>query len=438
MKNNFLLASDAKHRVLTCVFDRKLEQYYGVSGNALTPYRQRLVRAIDRFTEVFGDRPLRIFSASGRTELGGNHTDHQCGRVLAGGISLDMIAVAAPNDAPEIEICSEGFPTVRISPFDTDTRPEECGSSAALVRGIAARFAELGKPVQGFSAYLISDVPNGSGLSSSAAFEVLIGTICNDFFADSAFSPAEIATIAQYAENIYFGKPCGLMDQMACALGGVSAIDFEDPAAPKWEQIHLNLAKEGYALCIIDSGADHADLTDAYAAVPAEMKSVAVMLGKRTLRETDEYAFWNKLPEIRSACGDRAVMRAIHFYHENARVSDQTDALRNGRFEEFLRLVNASGRSSETYLQNITPPGNSRHQAVAIALALCERLLDGQGAYRVHGGGFAGTVQAYVPLTKAETFRLGIDRVLGKGACHILQIRACGAEALWENQEGAE
>ncbi len=438
MNNNFLLADEAKMRIASGAFDRKLACWYGVSGDSLTHYRERLIDAIDRFTGIYGDRPLRVFSVSGRTELGGNHTDHQRGRVLAGGISLDLIAVAAPNDTAEIQVYSEGYGESRMNVTETDMIPEECGTSAALIRGTAARFAQLGRPVGGFAAFITSDVPAGSGMSSSAAYEVMIGTICNDFYADASLSQAELAIIAQFAENIYFGKPCGLMDQMACALGGVAAIDFADPAAPRWEQLRLDLAKEGYALCIIDSGADHADLTDEYAAVPAEMKSVAEMLGKRYLRETDESAFWKKLPELRRACGDRAVLRAMHFYSENARAAEQASALRSGRFSDYLALVNASGRSSEAHLQNITPGGSVTRQAVAAALALCEKLLSGKGAYRVHGGGFAGTVQAYVPLAESESFRQEIDRVLGAGACHVLQIRACGASALWDIQEGAE
>ena len=432
MNQNFLLAPEAKRRIASGEFDRKLTAYYGVSGDALAPYRARLSAAIDGFTEQFGSRPLRIFSVSGRTELGGNHTDHQHGRVLAGGISLDMLAVAAPTDNPEITVYSENCPVNRVSVTETAMKPEERGTSAALIRGTAARFEQLGYPVSGFAAYTLSDVPMGSGLSSSAAFEVLIGTICNDFYADSAFSQAELAIIAQYAENVYFGKPCGLMDQMACALGGVAAIDFQDPAMPKWEQLSLNLAKEGYVLCILDSGSDHADLTDEYAAVSAEMQAVAQMLGKHFLRETEEAAFWKKLPEIRSACGDRAVLRAMHFYSENERAAAQAAAIRAGRFPAFLSLVNASGRSSEAHLQNISPNGNPANQAVAVALALCEKLLAGTGAYRVHGGGFAGTVQAYVPAEKAEQFRAEAERMLGRGSCRILQIRACGADALWD------
>ena len=433
-----MTASDAKRQVASGAFDHRLTQYYGVSGEALEPYRQRIINAIDEFAGIYGIKPLRVFSVSGRTELGGNHTDHQHGRVLAGGISLDMIAVAAPFDGLEIRVSSAGYPEVRISASETAMIPEEQGTTAALIRGTVARFTVLGKPVQGFQAYVISDVPKGSGLSSSAAFEVLIGTICNDFFADGAFSQAELAVIAQYAENEYFGKPCGLMDQMACALGGVSAIDFADPVSPKWEKIWLDLAKEGYSLCIIDSGADHAGLTDEYAAVPAEMKSVAEMLDSHTLRETDESAFWRKLPELREACGDRAVLRAIHFYQDNARVTGQTAALRAGDFQQYLALVNASGRSSEAHLQNISPNGRPQQQAVAVALALCEKLLSGRGAYRVHGGGFAGTVQAYVPVDLTAKFCAETERVLGKGTCHVLQIRACGAGALWDEQEGAE
>ena len=438
MKNNFLTAEEAAARIASGAFDRKLMQYYGVSGDALIPYRSRIIRATERFHALFGSRPVRIFSVSGRTELGGNHTDHQNGRVLAAGISADMIAVAAPSGSTEICIHSEGYPEEHISAAETDFVPAEEGTSAALIRGTSARFAQLGSPIQGFVAYICSDIPKGSGMSSSAAYEVLLGTICNDFFADASFSQAESAMIAQYAENVYFRKPCGLMDQMACALGGIVTIDFQDPAAPKWKRIHRDLSQTGYTLCIIDTGADHAGLTAEYAAVPAEMCAVAEMLGKRVLRDTDEYAFLNKLPELRHACGDRAVLRAMHFYSENSRVLKQTEALQTGRIEEYLSLVNESGRSSETLLQNISVSGKPEAQAPAVTLALCQKLLAGKGAYRIHGGGFAGTVQAYVPAGEAEVFRTEMNRMLGNDACHIIQIRACGAGALWEEEEVTE
>ncbi len=436
MNSSFLSAAEAQKRVLAGVFDRRLAAFYGVQGDALAPYRQRIADAAAKFVSLYGDRPVRIFSVSGRTELGGNHTDHQHGRVLAGGISLDMIAVAAPDDEPVIRVQSEGYPEDAVALDDLAADPSAYGSSAALIRGTAARFAALGKPVGGFAAYTTSNVLKGSGMSSSAAFEVMIGTICNDFYADGAFSPAELAMIAQYAENEYFGKPCGLMDQMACALGGVCAIDFADPAKPVWRQVPLNLAKEGYALCIIDSGADHADLTGEYAAVVPEMRSVAQALGYEYLRDMPEAEFLAHLPELRKTCGDRAVLRAFHFYGDNARVVRQADALESGNFADYLRMVQESGQSSAAMLQNIYPAGSIREQAVAVTLAVCSKLLGGRGAYRVHGGGFAGTAQAYVPLDMAEAFRSHINMMLGAESCHVLQIRACGASALWDDTEG--
>lgn len=438
MRNAFMDAERAKQCVLAGEFDHKLHMFYGVSGDALQPYRERIVNAIDRFTEQYGARPIRVFSVSGRSELGGNHTDHQHGNVLAAGISLDIIAVAAPIEEAMICVQSEGYPEDRIALSDLSVHPEETGSSASLLRGVAARFQALGKPVSGFAAYTTSDVLKGSGLSSSAAFEVMLGMICNDFFADSCFSLAELAKIAQYAENEYFGKPCGLMDQMACALGGVCAIDFTDPEQPVWRQISLDLAQEGYALCIIGSGAGHADLTDQYAAVPAEMCAVAEQFGAKVLRDVPEQRFWSELASVRRHCGDRAVMRAVHFYGDSSRVLRQADALEQGRFSDYLAMVKASGQSSVFGLQNIYAAGSTGQQAVAVALALCDKLLDGEGAYRVHGGGFAGTVQAYVPVDQVSAFRSGIDAVLGDGACHVLQIRACGAAALWDERKGAD
>lgn len=432
MSQTFLSVSDAKKQVLSGTYDKKLHAFYGVSGDALAPYKTRICNALDQFAEHYGDYPVRIFSVSGRTELGGNHTDHQNGCVLAGGISLDIIAVAAKTNDNTIRVQSEGYPEDTVSLADLSVQSGEEGTSRALIRGTAARFAERNAPVGGFAAYTVSNVLKGSGLSSSAAFEVMIGTICNDFYANSRFTNAELAMTAQYAENEYFGKPCGLMDQMACALGGAEYIDFADPAKPQWECLPLDLPKAGYALCIIDSGADHADLTAEYAAVPAEMKAVAAAMGKHVLRETDEAEFWQNLPSIRKRCGDRAVMRAVHFYQENARVQRLADALRQGDFSTYLALVSESGRSSVFALQNIYASGSRKQQAVAVTLALCEKLLGGKGAFRVHGGGFAGTVQAYVPLDMCNVFREQTEAVLGKGSCHVMRIRTCGASALWD------
>ncbi len=425
--------SSCEAQLRSGAYDSRLSRWYGCKGNAILPYRERILSALQGFRAQYGERDICIFSVSGRTELGGNHTDHQHGCVLAGGISLDIIAIAAPTEDGKLCVKSEGYPEDVMAAVDLDIHPSESEQSIALLRGTAARFRELGYPVGGFVAYTTSNVLKGSGLSSSAAFEVMLGKICNTFYANGAFSPAELAMIAQYAENQYFGKPCGLMDQMACALGGVVAIDFAEPRKPSYRQVTLDLAKEGYALCIIDSGADHADLTDAYAAIPREMRSVAAALGKEVLRQVDEAAFWTAVPKLRRACGDRAVLRAMHFFADNARVGEQVAALEAHRFDVYLRLVKASGESSVANLQNIRADG-SEQQAVAIALGLCAHLLDGKGAYRVHGGGFAGTIQAYVPLGICDAFCEAMNAGMGAECCHVLQIRSEGAAMLWETE----
>ena len=378
------------------------------------------------FAAYFDGAPQRYFSAPGRTEIGGNHTDHQRGRVLAGAVNLDTVAAVRINDTGKIRIQSKGYPMCEVDLSQLTPVESEINSTPALVRGVAARFKQLGCNVQGFDAYCESTVLPGSGLSSSAAYEVLIGTIINGLFFDGKVTQPEIAIIGQYAENVFFGKPCGLMDQMASAVGNLVTIDFFDKENPVIEPVDFDFASCGHALCIIDSGADHADLTDEYAAVPGEIKAVAAYMGKEVLTRIDEAEFYAKLPELRKACGDRAVMRCIHFYQENARVPQQVVALREGNFEKFLSLVKQSGYSSYMYLQNVIPAGYKAHQDVAVALALCEHYLAGRGAYRVHGGGFAGTVQAFVPYDILDTFVAGMDAVLGQGACHVLSIRPQG------------
>ena len=367
-----------------------------------------------------------IFSAPGRTELGGNHTDHQRGCVLAAAVELETTAEVTLNGTDLIRIFSEGYAPVEVRLDDLQVHSGEENTTAALVRGVASAFAERGAALQGFDARVRSNVLPGSGLSSSAAFEVLMGTVLNELFFDKSLSPAEVARIGQYAENVYFGKPCGLMDQMASAVGGMVFIDFQYPACPIVERIDFDLAAAGYALCIIDTGADHADLTAEYAAIPGEMKQICNYFGKEVLRQVAKEDFFGALPQLRSRVPDRAILRAIHFYHENDRVEQQVQALRMGDVEEFLHLVRQSGRSSWMYLQNITPAGAVEQQAVAVALALCEELLDGRGACRVHGGGFAGTVQAFVPLDMLEHFRTGVESVLGEEKCHVLSLRAAG------------
>ena len=378
------------------------------------------------FAAAFGGTAERYFSAPGRTEVSGNHTDHQRGRVLAGAVNLDTVAAVRANGTDVIRVQSKGYPLCQVRLDALEPVDAEINSTPALIRGVAARFAQLGCKVGGFDAYCESTVLPGSGLSSSAAFEVLVGTIINHLFFDGKVTQPEIAQIGQYAENVFFGKPCGLMDQTASAVGGLVTIDFADKAHPDIRPVHFDFSTTGHALCIIDSRADHADLTDEYAAVPGEMKAVCEYFGKDVVTEIPEADFYAAIPALREKCGDRAVMRVIHEYNENRRVPQQVTCLENNDFEGFLRLTKESGFSSWMYLQNVIPAGYVKQQAMAVALGLCEHYLQGKGAYRVHGGGFAGTVQAFVPFELLESFRAGIDGALGEGACHVLSIRPQG------------
>ena len=378
------------------------------------------------FAAAFGGTAERYFSAPGRTEVSGNHTDHQRGRVLAGAVNLDTVAAVRANGTDVIRVQSKGYPLCQVRLDALEPVDAEINSTPALIRGVAARFAQLGCKVGGFDAYCESTVLPGSGLSSSAAFEVLVGTIINHLFFDGKVTQPEIAQIGQYAENVFFGKPCGLMDQTASAVGGLVTIDFADKAHPDIRPVHFDFSTTGHALCIIDSRADHADLTDEYAAVPGEMKAVCEYFGKDVVTEIPETDFYAAIPALRKKCGDRAVMRVIHEYNENRRVPQQVACLESGDFEGFLRLTKESGFSSWMYLQNVIPAGYVKQQAMAVALGLCEHYLQGRGAYRVHGGGFAGTVQAFVPFELLESFRAGIDGALGAGACHVLSIRPQG------------
>ena len=384
-------------------------------------------KALDAgFAASFEGAPERYFSAPGRTEIGGNHTDHQRGRVLAGAVNLDTVAAVRCNGTKTIRIQSKGYPLSVVDLENLTPVEAEINSTPALIRGVAARFVQMGCQVEGFDAYCESTVLPGSGLSSSAAYEVLIGTIINGLFFNGKVSQPEIAMIGQYAENVFFGKPCGLMDQMASAVGNLVTIDFFDKEKPVIEPVDFDFASCGHALCIIDSGADHADLTDEYAAIPGEIKAVAACFGKEVLTQIDEAEFYARIPELRKSCGDRAVMRCIHFYQENARVPQQVAALKEGNFDKFLQLVKQSGYSSWMYLQNVIPAGYKAHQDVAVALGLAEHFLQGRGAYRVHGGGFAGTIQAFVPFDLLDAFVAGMDGALGSGACHVLSIRPQG------------
>lgn len=414
-------------------FDSRLSHLYCRPEEQLQPYRDRISHVMDGYISEFGkseDEEVAVYSAPGRTEIGGNHTDHQRGRVLTGSVDLDAIACASPNGTNEVRIFSEGYGLTSIDIADLAPVKEEENTTKAIIRGTLAAITARGYKVEGFDAYVISDVPGGSGLSSSACFEVLIGTIVNGLFCGGAIEPAEIAKIGQYAENVYFGKPSGLLDQMGCSIGGIVAIDFRDKENPVYHAVDFDFADAGYALCIIDTGADHADLTDDYAAVPAEMKSVAGFFGKEVLSEVDEEDFYDNVPALRKQLGDRAVMRAMHYYTDCCRVDQQVEALENNDFEKFLGLVSSSGHSSYMYLQNVDTYRDPAHQPVAVALAMARYFLDGRGARRVHGGGFAGTIQAFVPLDMVDEFRKGMDSVLGEGACRVTYIRPAGGCAL--------
>ena len=383
--------------------------------------------ALDRgFEAAFGGEPQQYFSAPGRTEIGGNHTDHQRGRVLAAAVNLDTVAAVRTNGTDTIRILSQGYPLCEVDVKELTPRAEEINTTPALVRGVAARFAQMGCAVAGFDAYCESTVLPGSGLSSSAAYEVLVGTIINHLFFEGKVSQPEVAQIGQYAENVFFGKPCGLMDQTASAVGNLVTIDFFDKDHPVIRPVDFDFSTCGHALCIIDTHASHADLTDEYAAVPGEIRAVAAHFGKEVLTQIDPQDFFAAIPVLRQTCGDRAVLRAVHFYQENERVPQQVQALENGDFATFLKLIKESGYSSYMYLQNVIPAGYKAHQDVALALAMCEHFLQGKGAYRVHGGGFAGTVQAFVPFEILEDFRRGMDGILGAGSCHVLSIRPQG------------
>ena len=364
-----------------------------------------------------------IFPPPGRTEIGGNHTDHQHGCVLTAAVDMETRAEVTLNGTNTIRVDSEGYKPVEIDLNDLAVKESEKNTTAALIRGVAAAFAQRGYKLSGFDAKVKSTVLPGSGLSSSAAFEVLIGRILNGLFANNAISAIEIAQIGQYAENVYYGKPSGLMDQMASSVGGLVFIDFADPKNPVVEKVDCDFAHSGYTLCTIDSGADHAELTDEYAAMPIEMKKVAKFFGKEVLREVDEAEFYAKIAEVRKKTGDRAVLRAIHFFNENRRVQMQVRALKNDNFDVFLHYVNESGMASWTLLQNVTPAGYVEKQDMAFTIALCQQLLGGEGAVRVHGGGFAGTVLAFVPNEKFEQFKNAIDSAIGSGRTQKLHIR---------------
>ena len=420
--------AELKQYIANDGLNERLAHIYG--EGAVEAQKARYAKAIDEFAAIYGaDRTVTLYSVAGRSELSGNHTDHNHGCVVAASIDLDIIAVASAREDSVIRVKSEGFPEDVVD-FDAYTAPDAAryGSSASIIAGMCAGFRKDGYAVGGFDAYTTSNVLKGSGLSSSAAFEDMIGNIESHLYNEGKVDNVEIAKLAQYAENVYFGKPCGLMDQVACAVGGIVAIDFADPKNPVINQVDFDMAAQGYNLCIVNTGGNHADLTDDYASVPAEMKAVAAHFGKPVLREVSESELIAAIPALRGIVGDRAILRALHFLNENKRVETQTKALMAGDLDEFFSQVLASGKSSFCYLQNVYTTKNLTEQGLSLALCLAESYLSGKrAAWRVHGGGFAGTIQAFVPTAEVEGFRALMDSVFGEGTCIVLRIRPVGA-----------
>lgn len=418
---------EIKRQIQSGAMDGTFNKLYGGDPAA---HRARYGKAVELFAQKFGeDRQAALFSAPGRTEIGGNHTDHNNGIVMAASVNLDVIAVASPNGEDVIRIKSEGHRMDVISLAELSVSEREKNRSASLVRGIAARMKQLGYPIGGFDAYTTSNVLKGSGLSSSAAFEVLVGVVLCGLFGGSA-DAVEIAKIGQYAENVYFGKPCGLMDQMASSVGGMIAIDFKDTERPVIRRHPFAFEDGGYKLVIVNTGGTHADLTPDYAAIPQEMKSVARFFGKEVLREVEEERFYTSIAAVRRQTGDRAVLRAFHFFSENRRVRAMETALAKGDLYTFLKTVQESGQSSFMYNQNVYTNSKPQEQGMSVALAVAGRILDGKGAFRVHGGGFAGTIQAFVPKDLLQEFVKEMENVMGKGSCHVLSVRPVGGVAV--------
>ncbi len=404
--------------------DRLFDIY--LDETRLNYQKERYISALKDFSEIFGDKEVEVYSAPGRSEIGGNHTDHQHGEVLCASINDDAIAVVSPTGDKVVRVLSKGYDMITVDLSDLTKDQSEEGTTKALIKGVLSECVRLGFMVDGFDAFITSDVLSGSGLSSSAAFETIIGTIVSGLFNDMGIDAIKIAMIGQVAENDYFGKPCGLMDQMACSVGSLCHIDFCDPKAPKVERVEFDLHGAGYSLVITDTKGSHADLTDDYAAVPFEMKSVAGFFGKDVLIEVDESEVMKAATDIRKSCGDRAFLRAVHFYEENKRVKKEVAALRAGDIEGFLATVKASGDSSYKYLQNVFTTKKVNEQNVSIALMLSELNLSDNGVCRVHGGGFAGTIQAFVKNEAVDSYKAQMDAIFGEGASNVLQIRKYG------------
>lgn len=422
MKKATELINDLKNNK----YDELLNDLY-VDESLLEYQRNRYVAAVEKYISLYGDNEVEIYSAPGRSEVGGNHTDHQHGCVLAAAINLDAIAVVGKTER-EIKILSDDFDIKAIDVNDLAVKQEEAGTSEALVRGVLAKLKELNYQIGGFNAFITSDVIMGAGLSSSAAFETIIGTILSGLYNDMTVDPVLIAQIGQYAENVYFGKPCGLMDQCASSVGSLINIDFKDIDKPVVRKVDVDFSKFEHSLCIVDTKGSHADLTDEYAAIPAEMKKIANYFNKEFLREVDEQEFFDNIAKVREIGNDRAVLRAIHLFTENKRVDLQVAALNAGDFDEFKRLIKSSGDSSYKFLQNVYANSDVFNQSVSIGLAMSEKILGDNGVCRVHGGGFAGTIQAFVKDSYVDAYKTEIEKVFGKDSCHILKVRKYGGK----------
>ncbi len=418
--------SDLIKRIESGEADSCMKDVY-VTDTAVASQKPRYIKTIEKFIEMFGDdRDVLVLSAPGRTEICGNHTDHNNGKVLAASINLDAIAVAAKNDSCIIHEKSEGHSMNTVDLSDLNPNEADFGKSSAMIKGVAAGLNCWGYQIGGFDACTTSDVMGGSGLSSSAAFEVLLGTVISHLFNDGNIDAVTVAKAAQYSENVFFGKPSGLLDQMASSVGTFVTIDFESTENPVIKKVDFDFAKSGYSLCIVDTHGNHSDLTDDYAAVRGEMESVAEAMGKRVLREIPAEEFFRAIPDLVGKVNDRAILRASHFYNENVRVEKAIDALEGNDFEAFKQIINQSGLSSFLYNQNVYTTNNPTEQKLSLALCISQHILDGKGAWRVHGGGFAGTIQAFVPADCLEEYKSTMDAVFGEGSCYVLIIRPVG------------
>ncbi len=412
--------------------DEKLLDLYQ-DASVLSYQKERYLKALDAFAALYGDEKVSVYSAPGRSEVMGNHTDHQQGEILAASVNLDAIAVVHPNEDGIIRLKSDNYPEIKVNVNDIKIKKSEKETTKALVKGVLCGFTDRGYRIGGFEAFVTSDVIIGAGLSSSAAFETLIGTILSNLYNKGRVSAIEIALIGQFAENVYFGKPCGLMDQMACSVGNLVHVDFADKNNPKVEKVDFDLSAHGYSLCITDTKGSHADLTNEYAAIPKEMKEVAGYFGKDVLLGITLEEVLENAEELRNRFGDRAVLRTIHFIEENKRVQRGVEALRKGKTADFLAGVRASGNSSFKYLQNVYTSSDVAHQNISLALAVSDTVLDAKNeASRVHGGGFAGTVQAFVKDKNVAKYKTAMEKLFGEGSCHVLKIRKYGGVKVFD------